>query len=171
MRCVVWLRIFLSVVSSSTDGHQLEAFIIVVGIPRWGGDKLIKKIFVKLDVRVTVIVRFHELLGLRFGVVLRLRGGLWLFHFLRADGRGNFFGLCFHFLLREGTEVCLLCLSHQIASLRLANWSNWRILSCNWKQPVVIENFLNNHVSQHPVAIVSSTFGAFVASNLPQLIS
>lgn len=79
---------------------------------------MIKKILVKLDVRVTVIVRSHELLGLRFGVVLRLRGGLRLFLFLIADGRGNFFGLCLHFFLREGTEVCLLSLSHQIASVR-----------------------------------------------------
>ena len=80
---------------------------------------MIKEILVKLDVRVMVIVRSHELLGLRFGVVLlRLRGGLRLFQFMRADGRGNFFGICFHFLLREGTEVCLLSLSHHNASVR-----------------------------------------------------
>jgi len=53
--------------------------------------------------------------------MLWLFRGLRLFFFLRADGSGDFIALCFHFLLREGTEIGLLSLGHHIDSLRLVN--------------------------------------------------
>ena len=125
MWCVVVVIMItsLSVISFVVlVGNQLEALVIIVGLKRCGGEELIEKIFVNLDVGVSGVFRSHDLGGLRLGIVLLLLlRGLRLFLFLRADGGGNFLGLCFHFLLREGTEVCLLTLRHHIASVRLVD--------------------------------------------------